>query len=115
VKRKRQNKYKKESVELRLTDKRHPPSGVASFVLSLVSFVSFAVACIMSGMAGGNGGFGIGMAGVLCFFISATGFIMAWTSLHQENIRPVFPAIGSVVNGLLVILYMILYILGAAG
>lgn len=105
---------KREKGELRLTDKRHPPIGIASFVLSIISFILFAAACIMSGWNGGNGGLSVGITGILSFFISVAGFIMAWFGLHQENIRPLFPAIGSVVNGLLVILYMILYILGAA-
>lgn len=104
--------HKKESGELRLTDKRHPVSGIASSVLAAVSFISFAAACIISGSNGGNAGLGIGLIGILCFLVSITGFIMAWISLHQENIRPLFPTIGSLVNGILVIIYMILYILG---
>ena len=104
--------HKKESGELRLTDKRHPVSGIASSVLAAVSFISFSAACIISGRNGGNAGLGIGLIGISCFLVSITGFIMAWVSLHQENIRPLFPTIGSLVNGILVIIYMILYILG---
>lgn len=104
---------KKEKGELRLTDKKHPKIGIVSFVLSIISFTLFAAACVTSGKAGGNSGLVIGVVGMISLFISVTGFIMAWFGLHKENIRPLFPAIGSVVNGLLVILYMILYILGA--
>lgn len=109
----KKRRHKKEKGELRLTDKKHPPLGIASFVLSILSFISFVTACVMSGQERGNGGLNVGIIGVLSFFISVIGFIMAWFALRQENIRPLFPAIGSVVNGLLVILYMILYILGA--
>lgn len=109
----KKNGHKKEKGELRLTDKRHPPLGIASFIFSIFSFISFATACIMSGQEGGDGGLSVGIIGVLSFFIGVMGFMMAWFGLRQENIRPLFPAIGSVVNGLLVILYMILYILGA--
>lgn len=105
---------KRDGGELRLTDKKHPPLGIASFALALVSLVSFASACIISGQNGGNAGIGIGLIGILCFFVSITGFIMAWISLHQDDIRPLFPTIGSLVNGMLVIGYMLLYILGAA-
>lgn len=86
--------------------------GIASAILAGVSLLSFAAACVISGRNGGNAGLGIGLIGMLCFLASITGFIMAWISLHQENIRPLFPTIGSVVNGLLIIVYMILYILG---
>lgn len=108
----RKKGHKKDSGELRLTDKRHPVYGVASTVLAGISFVSFAAACIISGKNGGNAGAGIGIIGILCFLLSTAGFIMAWISLHQENIRPLFPTIGSMVNGILIIVYMILYILG---
>lgn len=108
----RKKGHKKESGELRLTDKRHPISGIVSSILAVVSFVSFAAACIMSGMNGGNAGFGIGLVGISCFLVSITGFIIAWISLHQENIRPLFPTAGSLVNGILIIIYMVLYILG---
>ncbi len=104
--------HKKESGELHLTDKRHPVSGIASSVIAAVSFISFAAACIISGRNGGNAGSGIGLIGISCFIISIIGFVMAWISLHQENIRPLFPAIGSLVNGILIVIYMILYILG---
>lgn len=108
----RKKGHKKESGELRLTDKRHPISGIVSSILAVVSFVSFAAACIMSGMNGGNAGFGIGLVGISCFLVSITGFIIAWISLHQENIRSLFPTAGSLVNGILIIIYMVLYILG---
>lgn len=104
--------HKKDSGELRLTDKRHPIAGIVSTILAGISFISFAAACIISGKNGGNAGAGVGITGILCFLSSTAGFIMAWISLHRENIRPLFPAIGSMVNGILIIIYMILYILG---
>lgn len=110
----KKKRHKNEGGELRLTDKRHPPLGIASSVLAAVSFVSFATVCIISGKAGGKAGPGAGLIGILCFLISVTGFIMSWVSLHQEDIRPLFPTIGSVTNGLLIIIYMLLYILGTA-
>lgn len=109
----KKREHRKEKGELHLTDKRHPPIGIASFVFCIISFILFAIACFMSGQKGGNGGLNVGIIGTISFLISIIGFIMAWLGLHQEDIRPLFPAIGSVINGLLVILYMILYILGA--
>ena len=49
----------------------------------------------------------------LCSLVVAgVGFVLAWTSLHQEDIRPHFPTIASICNGLLVIFYLMLYIWG---
>ena len=60
----------------------------------------------------GKAGLLIGLGGFICIIISGIGFLAAWASLHQENIRPLFPTIASVVNGLSVVFYFVLYIYG---
>lgn len=106
-------KKKKRQSSLRLTDKRHPASGVAAAVLGVLSVGMFITLCFMSGQSHGNAGLLIGLAGILCFLISVTGFVMAWITLHRENIRPVFPTIAAVVCGLSIVFYLVLYILGS--
>ncbi len=105
---------KRENDGLRLTDKRHPGLGILSTVLALASLILFGAVCFVSGTNRGNSGLGVGLVGVLCFLISIAGFICAWISLHQENIRPHFPTIGSVLNGLMMIMYLMLYIWGTS-
>ncbi len=104
---------KREEGELRLTDKRHPALAIVAVITGLISLGVFAAACIVSGEHGGKADMTVGMIGLLCLALSLIGFVMAWLSLHKENIRPLFPTIGSVLNGLLVIGYMLLYIWGA--
>ena len=108
---KRKKKRKKEG-ELRLTDKKHPISGIWSVLVGIFAFIMFIVTCFMSGDGGGNGGMIVGVVGILCFIISITGFILSWMSLRKENIRYLFPTIGAVVNGLQIIGYMVIYIWG---
>lgn len=103
---------RREGDSLRLTDKKHPPLAIGASFLALASLCIFGAACVVSGQSRGHAGILIGLVGILSFGLSVAGFIMAWISLHQENIRPLFPTIGSVSNGLLVIFYMILYIWG---
>lgn len=105
-------KRKKES-SLHLTDKHHPPLAVGATVLALVSFGIFGAVCVQAGGSDGHAGLTAGLLGMLCLLIAAIGFILAWISLHQDDIRPLFPTIASVSNGLLVIFYMALYIWGA--
>ena len=105
-------KKKREEGDLRLTDKKHPPMGICSTIMGGASFVMFMTACIISGQHGGNAGIYAGVIGIFCLIISIVGFILAWISLHQEDIRAVFPTIGSVSNGILTIIYMLLYVIG---
>ena len=105
-------KKRKREGELRLTDKKHPVLGIAATITGVISVGVFMAACIISGRQGGNADVMVGFIGMLCLVISILGLIMAWISLHQEDIRPLFPTIGSLSNGGLVIFYMILYVLG---
>ncbi|MDE6853351.1 MAG: hypothetical protein K2J67_12865 [Lachnospiraceae bacterium] len=105
-------KRQKES-SLHLTDKHHPPLAIAATVLALVSVGLFGAVCISAGESDGQAGLVAGLLGMVCLLIAAVGFVMSWISLHQDDIRPLFPTIASVSNGLLVIFYMALYIWGA--
>lgn len=105
-------KKKKRQSTLRLTDKRHPVSGVIAAGLGMLSVGMFLCLCFVSSQSHGNAGLLIGLAGILCFLISVTGFVMAWITLHRENIRPVFPTIAAVVCGLSIVFYLVLYVLG---
>ena len=94
-------KRKKEG-ELRLTDKKHPISGIWSVLIGVFALIMFIVTCFISGDNGGKGGIIVGIVGIL-----------SWMSLRKENIRYLFPTIGAVVNGLQIIGYMIVYIWGS--
>ena len=108
---KKRNRVKQEG-ELRLAVKSHPKLGIISTILGLISLIAFGSACFFSGTRGGNAGIMIGLVGMLCFVISVVGFLCAWISLHQEDIHFTFPTIGSVINGIQVLGYMLLYIMG---
>lgn len=99
---------------LRLTDKKHPREAMIATAMGIVSIVVFGVLCFMSGESRGTSGIEAGIAGVLCFLTSITGFITSWISLHKENIRPLFPTIGVIVNGLTVLFYLLVYIWGTS-
>ena len=98
---------------LRLTDKRHPAEAVVSTVFAIVSFVFFVTLCIISGNNEGKGSLMLmGLGGMGCMLLSVIGFILAFRCLKKDNIRYAFVNIGSIGNGILVIMYMILYALG---
>lgn len=110
----RRKKRDRENEGLRLTDKKHPKGAIVSTILSVVSLGIFAVLCFMSGETNGQSGIEAGWIGLLCLAISIVGFILAWISLHQENIRPLFPTIGALANGLIMLMYIIVYVWGTS-
>ena len=69
-------KRKKEG-ELRLTDKKHPISGIWSVLIGVFALIMFIVTCFISGDNGGKGGMIVGVVGILCFIISVSGFILS--------------------------------------
>lgn len=108
----RKKKKKRENEGLRLTDKRHPPIAIAASGLAVLSMGIFAVLCFMSGETNGHSGIEAGIVGLLCALISIVGFCLSWISLNQDNIRTLFPTVAALSNGLLILFYLIVYILG---
>lgn len=108
-------KKKKERVALRLTDKRHPLMGIVAVFLGLISVAIFVTLCFVSSQSHGGAGMMVGILGIVCFFISLTGLGLSWLSLNKDNIRPLFPTIAAIINGLSVVFYFLLYMLGMFG
>lgn len=97
---------------LQLTDKKHPGIAIGATFVGICSMVLFIVTCFLSSESHGNAGISIGFAGIFCSLLAAVGFGMSWVSLRMDNIRPLFPTIASIINGLLLVFYMLLYIVG---
>ena len=52
----RSRKKRKKEGELRLTDKKHPASGIWAVIIGIFALVMFGVTCFVSGNNKGNGG-----------------------------------------------------------
>ena len=96
-------KKKERESSLHLTDKHHPLLGIVA---------TFGSACVAASGSNGHAGLLVGFVGICSLVVAGVGFVLAWISLHQEDIRPHFPTIASICNGLLVIFYLMLYIWG---
>lgn len=108
-------KKRQEGSSLHLTDKRHPVMGIVALLFGVVSVGAFATLCFVSSQSHGKAGIAVGAAGIACFLVSLVGFLLSWTSLNKDNIRPLFPTIAAIVNGLSVVFYFLLYMLGMFG
>ena len=83
------SKKRRNKKSLHLTDKKHPMLAIIATGLGFLSIVLFFAFCILSGTQKGKAGLLIGLGGFICIIISGIGFLAAWASLHQENIRPI--------------------------
>ncbi len=92
--------------------RRHTKMGIASMIIGIVVILGFITISMISGLAGGNGGFILGVAGILLFALSVTGFVLSYKACKKKDIFYRFPILGAALNGVMTILLMILYILG---
>lgn len=98
--------------KIQFTDKKHPLIGIFSMIIAIVSLLVMIILFICSGMEKGNGSILYGYLGILNLILSITGFVFALRCFKREDIYMTTPTVGSVLNGIIIILYLILYFLG---
>lgn len=101
--------------KIQFTDKKHPFIGIVSMLIAVLSLVFIIALFVCSSMEKGRGGIHYGYLGILNLVLSAVGFVLSLRCYKKEEIYMTCPAIGSVLNGLIIILYLILYFQGAVG
>ena len=74
-----------------------------------LSFFSLSVSCPDMQRAGME----IGALGLATMVLSIIGFVLAVRCNKEEDIYHVTPAVGSVLNGIMILLFMVLFIKGA--
>lgn len=98
--------------KIQFTDKKHPIMGIFSLLMAVISLVLMIALFIFSGMEGGKGGIVYGYLGIINFVLSAIGFILALRCFRKEDIYMTTPTAGSILNGIIIIIYLILYFWG---
>lgn len=98
--------------KIQFTDKKHPFWGIVATFMALGALVMMLVLFICAGNARGQGGIVFGYLGISNLILSVAGFVIALRCIKQDDIYMTTPTIGSVINGLIIIVYLILYILG---
>ena len=90
---------------IRFSDKKHPKHGIISVVLGVLSIIIL--------LTKGRAGMEIGALGLATMVLSIIGFVLAVRCNKEEDIYHVTPAVGSVLNGIMILLFMVLFIKGA--
>lgn len=104
---------KKEMISF--SGRSHTRTGILSAGIGFFVVAGFLTIAVVSGMKHGEGGFSLGIAGLLLFALALFGLRLSYKALKQKDIYFRFPVIGAILNGLMAVILMIIYILGFIG
>lgn len=102
----------KKKERLQFSGRRHTHIGIWSAVIGILDLIGFIVVSIVSSFYGGEGGLILGVVGLLLFALALIGFILSCKAIRQRDVYYRFPIMGITLNGIMMIILMILYILG---
>lgn len=103
---------KKNKDMIHFSGRRHTRLGIISAIIGVAVVLGFLVISILSGMRKGNGGLVLGIIGIGLFGLAVFGFVLSYKAFKEKDIFYRFPLIGTILNGLMTILLLIIYILG---
>ncbi len=96
----------------KFTDKKHTRQGISSLGLGLtaliLSVLSLALAYRMSGQAGNA----VGFMGALAMLANIVGLVLAIRGFREEEVYYISSQIGAVLNGILIIGWAIVFMIG---
>lgn len=98
--------------KIQFTDKVHPVSGIMSVIIGVLSLAALVTLCLISSSEKGNAGFLFGVYGLLVLVAGVIGFIMAAKCYKREEIYMATPAVGTVLNVLIILICILIYVLG---
>lgn len=109
------DKEKRKSSNYKFTDKIHPPKAIASTGLSVLTLILFGTACYLSFLKRGNGGMSVGVLGALALISCILGLFLGIKSIQtKQEIHYRFSVLGIGGNGILVVFFLLMYVLGAS-
>ena len=106
--------FKRNREMIHFSGRRHTKTGIGSTIIGIIVVLGFLSISIASGVEGGKGSLVLGLIGLLLLGLTVFGFVLAYRAFKKKDIFYVFPILGAVLNGFMIILLLIIYILGFA-
>lgn len=103
---------KKDRDTIRFSGRKHSKKGIFSSVIGMVAVLGFLTISMISGLNHGNGTMMLGVLGLMLLVFAVYGCYLSYQSFKERDIFYHFPITGMTLNGVLLILLFILYILG---
>lgn len=94
--------------------KKKAPSknGIVSCIFGMAAMAVFIAASIISAKADGDAGEPVGFMGISSALLCIVGLVFASDGMREREVGYLFPVIGAVLNGLLLVYLFWLYIYG---
>ncbi len=93
---------------------KHAQKGIVSAWFAGMSFALFLIAGFVSLIFHGKGGMFLGAMGLAAMGLSVYGFILGLKSFSEKNRDQFYCKIGSVANGILMVIWLALFLLGVS-
>lgn len=103
---------KRKKDNFKFSGRSHSVRGFISVILAVISLLSILVSSILSALSHGQGGLILGFVGITAFFVSLVGFVLGIKACQEKEIYYIAPITGMTSNGILVICYFVLYVMG---
>lgn len=103
---------KEKKNKLHFSGRSHSKKGIASTVIAGIAWIVFIALCVCSTGAGGNADIKVGVLGLADVAFCIAGMVTAFRGFQERDVFFVFPGVGMGLNGILVIIYVILYFVG---
>ena len=98
--------------KLQVSSKKNSPITVLTLCAGILSFVVLLALCIVSAVHKGEFGSAAGVVPLSMLVINIICFASAYKQLHKENIREGMVSLSAIINGGMVVIYLILYLIG---
>lgn len=97
---------------IHFSGRRHTPLGIASAIIGIAIIIGFIVLSVLSAMNRGQGGIILGIMGLVLFALSILGFVISYKAMKEKDIFYLYPIIGTITNGVMIVFLFILYVVG---
>ena len=91
---------------------KYSGQGIASTVFAGISLGIFCAAALCALIFHGKGGMYLGALGLIAIGLSAYGFVVGLKSFSEKNRDQLFCKIGAVGNGVLMVIWLALFLVG---
>lgn len=99
----------------KFTNKKHPPKGIMSTILGIISLVSVGVAVYQTFLARGAASTNMGVVGLMVTIFSVTGLILGYISKKEYDMFLFFPYLGMILNTMALLCISVILYAGAYG
>ena len=96
----------------KFTAKKHTKQGMASSALALLALILLVLGLVLSFRKAGKAGAAAGLVGFASMAASFAGFVFGVRGFHEEDVYYFFSQIGVVLNGILFILWVLIFVAG---